>query len=101
MFLSITFPVWAWVWGGFGVGRRTRAANSNVTLGCLAIHGNRVKYFSALKRQASVDNYVRTIVPVNCPPGLISFEAGEVATEAILKSVPHIKDVEDLLDTSS
>ena len=42
---------------------------------------NRGKYYSPLKKTASIDNYQTLIIPVDCQRGLIPFEAEAIATE--------------------
>ena len=41
------------------------------------------------------------IVPVDCRSGLVSFEAEAIATEQLLKVLPHIKSVDDLTSRGS
>ena len=50
---------------------------------------NRGKYYSPLRKIASVDNYQILIIPVDRQRGFISFEAEAIATEEILKIIPH------------
>ena len=67
----------------------------------VGVFNNRGGYFSALKRTCVVDNYKKSVVPVDCHVGLISFEAEAVATELMLKSIPFIKSVDDLTSLDS
>ena len=41
------------------------------------------------------------VVPVDCPSGLISFEAEAIATKELLNKYPHIKMIVDLTATNS
>ena len=63
----------------------THSAGDPSTEGDVGLFSNRGGYFSALRRTSSVDNYAKTIVPVDCPAGIISFETEAVVTEHLHK----------------
>ena len=54
---------------------------------------NKDYYYSALKRNAAVDHYVETIIPINIEPGLLSFKVESVLTAHVCKDFKYIKDV--------
>jgi hypothetical protein len=62
---------------------------------------NRGRYYSALRKTASVDNYQTLIIPVDCKRGFISFEAEAIATMELLTTYPHIKMIDDLTARNS
>ena len=56
---------------------------------------NRNYSYSALRRNASVDNYTETVIPIDIPSGTLSFKVETHLTHSINEDYKFIKDVAD------